>query len=58
MNTSSETLYVEIRIPYCKTEQEFLRLAVQAASKKYRQLDMSALERGRAEVYVLSEDMR
>jgi len=28
-----ETLYVELRILYTKTEQEFLRLAVQAVSK-------------------------
>lgn len=37
-----ETLYVELRILYTKTEQEFLRLAVQAASKKYRELSPSS----------------
>jgi len=28
--------YIELYVPDVKTEQEFLRLAVQAAAKKYR----------------------
>jgi hypothetical protein len=38
MNSSHETFYVELHIPYTRTAQEFLRLAVQTASRKYRGL--------------------
>ena len=44
-----ETLYVEIRIVYTKTEQEFLGLAIQAASKKYRELRPSSSQQTRSE---------
>lgn len=30
--------YIDIRIPHAVTEQEFLRLAVQAAARKFRDL--------------------
>lgn len=30
--------YIDIRIPHAVTEQEFLRLAVQAAARKFRAL--------------------
>lgn len=30
--------HIDIRIPHAATEQEFLRLAVQAAARKFREL--------------------
>lgn len=30
--------HIDIRIPHAVTEQEFLRLAVQAAARKFREL--------------------
>jgi hypothetical protein len=37
MNPSPKVPYVELHIPDAETEQEFLRLAVQAAIRKYRE---------------------
>lgn len=34
--------YIDIRIPHAGTEQEFLRLAVQAAARKFRELHADA----------------
>ena len=36
MNPLPDVSYLDIQVPNTKTEQEFLRLAVQAAVKKYR----------------------
>ena len=54
---TSETLYVEIHIAYTKTEQEFLRLAVQAASKKYRELRQSLSQQAPGEGYLIGESV-
>lgn len=35
--------HVDIRVPHAVTEQEFLRLAVQAAARKFRELHANAL---------------
>ena len=37
MSPLPSTPYVEIHVPHAMTEQEFLRLAVQVASRNYRQ---------------------
>ena len=34
----ADVAYIDIHVPNAKTEQEFLRLAVQVAAKKYRNL--------------------
>lgn len=59
MNASPERLYVEVRVPYTKTEQEFLRLAVQAASSKYRELQdrISSPHEPHDEACALPEDI-
>jgi hypothetical protein len=36
MNPLPNVSYLDLQVPNAKTEQEFLRLAVQAAVKKYR----------------------
>ena len=54
---TSKTLYVEIHIAYTKTEQEFLRLAVQAASKKYRELRQSLSQQAPGEGYLIGESV-
>lgn len=34
--------HIDIRVPHAVTEQEFLRLAVQAAARKFRELHADA----------------
>lgn len=38
MDFSPHVSHIDIRIPHAVTEQEFLRLAVQAAARKFREL--------------------
>jgi hypothetical protein len=37
MIPSPKVLHIGLRIPYAETEQEFLRLSIQAAIRKYRE---------------------
>ena len=37
MRSLPEVSFVDIQVPNAKTQQEFLRLAVQVAAKKYRE---------------------
>jgi hypothetical protein len=37
--------YVELRVPKAQSEQEFVRLAVQAAVKKYREAHRTSINR-------------
>ena len=38
MNLIPHVSHIDIRVPHATTEQEFLRLAVQAAARKFREL--------------------
>jgi hypothetical protein len=38
MNPAPNVSYIDIHVPYTASEQEFLRLAVQAAARKFREL--------------------
>lgn len=42
MGFSPHVSHIDIRIPHAVTEQEFLRLAVQAAARKFRELHAGA----------------
>jgi hypothetical protein len=53
MDSIPHVSYIDIRIPHAVTEQEFLRLAVQAAARKFRELHAHApspLRHPRAEI--------
>lgn len=57
MDSTPQVSYIDIRIPHTVTEQEFLRLAVQAAARKFRELHADALspvQRPGAEIIVTS----
>jgi hypothetical protein len=57
MGSTPQVSYIDIRIPHAVTEQEFLRLAVQAAARKFRELradTSSAVRRFDAEIIATS----
>lgn len=42
MNLIPHVSHIDIRVPHATTEQEFLRLAVQAAARRFRELRADA----------------
>jgi hypothetical protein len=60
MSSSPHVLYVELHVPNAKTEQEFLRHAVQAAVIKYRALhhkDFSPPQTARNDTIALPQNV-
>ena len=46
MNPLPDVSYIEVQVPCAKTEQEFLRLAVQAAVIEYRKIHGNSINPG------------
>jgi len=44
MSSSRTTLAIELQVPYASDERDFLRLAVETAARKHRELQRSHQE--------------